>query len=409
MTRNAGRDLLMSAGKPIRPFASRMDWDLGVNRLTRTRDDLLARGAEILDLTEANPSRCGIEIPPAVVAAALAREDGLAYRPDPRGDIRAREAIAALYRDKGVIHPPDNILLTASTSEAYSFLFRLLADPGDGILLPAPSYPLLDHLARINDLTLRRYPLIVEDGFALDALALENAARARDRAVLVVNPGNPSGAFLKRNELSAIAALCARKGMAIIADEVFGDTGRGEERERVATLPAGGEALTFILGGISKMLALPQLKLGWIVVGGPGDRADEAMAHLEVIADSYLSVNTPVQSALPSLLERRETIRAAIRDRVETNRRAIERRAVAPHPCRCLPAEGGWYAVLAVPRTLDEEEWAVRLLHEERVMVHPGYYYDFPGEGYLVISLLLPTDLFVEAIDRMMVRLERGE
>lgn len=399
----------MNTEKPIRPFASRMDWDLGVNRLTRSREELLAEGAAILDLTESNPSRCGLEIPLSSVAAALCREQGLPYRPDPRGDMRAREAIAGLYREKGVIHSPDSIILTASTSEAYSFLFRLLADPGDGILLPAPSYPLLDHLARINDLRLHRYPLLVEEGFALEPRALESAARPGDRAVLVVNPGNPSGAFLKRGELEAITALCARTGMAIIADEVFGDTGRGEDGERVATLPADGDALTFILGGISKMLALPQLKLSWIVVAGPGVRAAEAIGHLEVIADSYLSVNTPVQSALPTLLEHRGAIRAAIRDRIEANRRAIESRAVAPHPCRCLPAEGGWYAVLTIPRTLDEEEWAVSLLCDEGVMVHPGYYYDFPREGYLVISLLPPEDVFREAIDRMMDRLARGQ
>jgi hypothetical protein len=398
----------MNDKKPIRPFASRMDWDLGVNRLTRARDALLADGAPLLDLTESNPSRCALGIPAVSLAAALAREEGFIYRPDPLGSLQAREAIAALYRAKGVSHSPDRIMLTASTSEAYSFLFRLLADPGDGILLPAPSYPLLDHLARINDLTLDRYPLLVEEGFALEPSALESAVRPRDRAVLVVNPGNPSGVFLKRSELAAITALCARTGMAIIADEVFGDYGRGEDRERVAALPAEGAALTFSLGGISKMLALPQLKLSWIVVAGPADRAAEAIGHLEVIADSYLSVNTPAQTALPVLLEHRAAIQSAIRGRIEANRAAIEIRAAAPHPCRCLASEGGWYAVLAVPRTLDEEEWAVALLQEEGVMVHPGYYYDFPRDGYLVISLLPPEEVFLEAIDRMLVRLAIG-
>jgi hypothetical protein len=338
---------------------------------------------------------------------ALSVPEILRYEPHPRGHELARAAVTADYRARGIEVPADRLVLTASSSESYSFLFRLLADPGDSILVPAPSYPLFDLLCRINDVSLVHYPLETGGGFGIDLEALDAAAGdARARALLVVSPGNPTGSFLKLHEVRMLDEICARRGIPIICDEVFGDYALGADPRRVATLAGRNRVLTFVLNGLSKMLALPQLKLGWIAVSGPDDECAESMRRLEVIADTFLSVNTPVQAGLGDLLALRPAIQRQILDRIAMNRAHLEAAGATRGSCTCLPAEGGWYAILKVPRTRTDEQWALLLLEEERVLTHPGYLFDFPCEGHLVVSLLPRHETFVEAASRIFRRVE---
>jgi alanine-synthesizing transaminase len=391
------------------PFSARTGWDRGENRLARTLAGRRERGEAVLDLTESNPTRCGLVTEGERIRAALSREAILRYDPEPRGLLSAREAVAALYEAPGAAVTAETIVLTASTSEAYAYLFRLLADPGDEVLVPAPCYPLFDFLARLNDVTLRSYPLIEEAGYRIDLEGLRAAAGPRSRAVLTVNPGNPTGTFLKEDELHALDAFCAERGLALIADEVFSGYGLGEDPSRVRTVARrDARALTFALDGLSKMLALPQMKLGWIVAAGPEAMRAEALARLEVIADTYLSVNTPVQAALPELLALRPAIQAPVMARLRSGRSAIGRCLAPPHPAHLLPSEGGWSAVLRVPATRSDEAWAVTLLEEDGVLVQPGYFYDFPSEGRLVVSLLPEEATFREGMRRIAARLASG-
>ncbi len=388
-------------------FAARTEWDPSPNRLTRARDRLREAGRPILDLTESNPTRCGLAAPHDAVREALQRADPRRYDPDPRGLASAREAVASEYRRLGSRVAPDDLVLTCSTTEAYSFLLRLLADPGDEILVPAPSYPLLDLLARLHDVAPRHYPLSPEADFAVDLDAVRRLAGPRTRALVVISPGNPSGTFLAAHEREALVGLCAERGIALISDEVFSDYAWRAGERAAPSLAGESGALTFALDGISKKLALPQLKLAWIAVGGPPSLGAEALRRLEVIADTWLSVGTPVQSALPALLALRERAQAPILERVLGNRSWLESAASAG-PCGCLPAEAGWCTALRVPRTSSDEEWALRLLEEDGVLVHPGWFYDFPVEGHLVLSLLPPPEVFRAGAARILDRAAGG-
>jgi aspartate/methionine/tyrosine aminotransferase len=389
-------------------FAARTAWDATTNRLTRQLEERRRSGLPILDLTETNPTRCGFVYPAADILRALARPESLEYRPDPRGLLRAREAIAALYATRGATVPPERLLLTASTSEAYSFLFRLLADPGDRILIPSPSYPLFDLLGRLDDVSLVPYPLLLGGGFSIDLHALERAVDRRTRAILVVSPGNPTGAFL-RAEMTALARIAAEHDLPIVADEVFGDYSLNDDPERVSTMAGVREPVTFVLNGLSKMLALPQLKLAWIAVGGGDEAVADALGRLDVIADTYLSVGTPVQWALPDLLPLRPRIQSMVMERIRGNLAWLLEQTSSGNPgsvCSVRPPDGGWSAILDVPRTRGEEEWSLRLLDADGVLVHPGYFFDFPGEGRLVVSLLPQPAVFREGIARLLHRLD---
>ncbi len=389
--------------RPEPRFSARTRWDLRHNRMTEALERRRMSGLPILDLTATNPTRCGLAAENPRVLSMLARPEGLVYEPDPRGRLDARRAVEDLYAERGVRAGAERIVLTASTSEAYAWLFRLLCDPGDSILAPIPSYPLFDHLARVSDVSLARYPLIEEEGFRIDLHALEGAITDRTRAILVVSPGNPTGAFLEEDQREAIVDLCARRGLAVVCDEVFGDFPLDGRRAR--TLAGESRTLTFVLDGISKMLGLPQLKLGWIVAGGPAADLDEALARLEVIGDTFLSVGSPVQAALPGLLSLRQAIQAGIQARLNANLRVLEAALPAGHPARALSVGGGWSAVVRVPVTRSDEEWAITLLEEEGVLVHPGFLFDFPSEGRLVISLLPEEVIFRDGAERMARRL----
>jgi alanine-synthesizing transaminase len=385
-------------------FSARTCWDLAPNRLSQAADRARTRGRELLDLTESNPTRAGFPYP-ADLLAGLADPRGLRYEPSPAGHRTAREAVAADYARYGVSVSADDVLLTASTSEAYAFAFKLLCDPGDDVLIPAPSYPLFDFLAGLESVPVRAYPLLLAGGeWHIDGADVEALIGPRTRAIVVVNPNNPTGSFVKTDEAHALLDVAARHDLAVISDEVFLDYAAAGDPRRFGSFAASGPALALTMGGLSKACGLPQLKLGWMVVSGPEPRRTEAHARLEVVADTYLSVATPIQLAGPALLGRRASLQAPIAARVRENRRSLARQ-VEGSPASLLPAEGGWYAVLRVPATRTEEDLAVLLLDEADVLVHPGFFFGFPSEAFLVVSLLCEPAVLHEGTKRILARL----
>jgi len=363
----------------------------------------------VLDLTESNPTHAGLAYPKEEILGALSDARALRYDPDPRGMLVAREAVSRYYAGRGLDVDPSRIILTASTSEAYSYLFKLLTDPGDAVLVPRPSYPLFEHLAAMESVKVRQYPLRYDGAWHIDFAALDSAAgsdAARVRAIVIVNPNNPTGSYLKRDEWTRLAGWATERGLAILSDEVFSDFPLTPDAKRIATLAAAEEAQVFAMSGLSKIAGLPQMKLGWIVASGSGHAA--ALDGLEWIADTYLSVATTVQLALGRLLDATESVRDQIRARtagnlataramVETGTRSV---------CRILNVEGGWYIAIQVPRTRSEEEWALGLLRDVDILVQPGFFYDFESEAYLVVSLLTEAVVFQEGIRRLCTYVE---
>jgi alanine-synthesizing transaminase len=396
-------------------FSSRLAWDRPENALATLERARRERGGEILDLTVSNPTRVGLPDLGPRVREVLAASAGGPYEPLAAGLPAARAAIAAELAAAGAPISPERLLLTASSSESYAFLFKLLCDPGDAVLVPEPSYPLFEYLARLEGVTPVPYRLAYDGAWHVDVASVDVAlARAgggvagRARALIVVNPNNPTGSFLKRFELPALAARCETHGLAVIADEVFAAYAVAEDAERVRALAAEtsftARVLTFALGGLSKACGLPQLKLGWMAVAGPPARADEAVARLLLIADTYLSVGAPVQAAAARLLALGRDARQAIAARVATNRARLAEALPASSPCTLLPSEGGWSALVRVPATRGDEAWAQALLVEDGVLVHPGYFFDLRGGTFLVLSLLPPEDLFAEGVRRLVAR-----
>lgn len=352
----------------------------------------------MLDLTESNPTRAGFTYPSVEILSGLADPRGLRYEPTPQGLLRAREAVAEHYAARGVAVTPERILLTASTSEAYAYLFKLLADPEDQILSPRPSYPLFEFLAALESVEVRQYPLRYDGAWHIDFHALEAAITARTRAIVVVNPNNPTGSFLKQEELARLDALAAGHGIALISDEVFADYGFGEDPRRVTTLTGDRQALTFSLSGLSKVAGLPQMKLGWMIASG-ADR-EGAIERLELIADTYLSVATPVQGAAEAMLASAGIVQEQIRERTAANL-AFLRAQVPGSAANLLQVEGGWYATLQIPRTRSEEEWTLLLLRDHDVLIQPGFFFDFESEAYLVLSLLTEPPTFQAGVRRL--------
>lgn len=372
-------------------FSGRTAWQVTPNRIAAALGEYRRSGRPCLDLTETNPTGVGLPMPAGEIREALADASGLRYEPTPFGHAEARAAVAAYH---GGAVAPERVVLTASTSEAYALLFKLLGDPGDRVLAPVPSYPLFEYLAGLESLEVVPYPCRWDgDGWFIDLPALEERIDDRTRAILAVSPNNPTGAVIRRAEADGLLALCRERGLALISDEVFADYVVSDAPSRLRSLAGRSEALVFVLSGLSKACLLPQLKAAWIAVSGPAALADDALARLEVVTDTYLSVNTPVQLALPRLLALRECIRAPLMARLAVNRAALETalRGSAASP---LPADGGWSAVIRVPRHPGEEERVLRLLARHGLSVHPGFFFDFPTEAFLVASLLAPEGEF---------------
>ncbi len=392
---------------PLHLFSERSRFETFPNPLARAVSRRRTSRRELIDLTESNPTRTGLLFPRQVLFEALADPAASLYDPEPFGLPLARSAIALYYADRGLAVPPDQIVVTASTSEAYGYAFKLLADPGDEVLVPAPSYPLFEFLATLDCARAVPYALAYDGEWHLDRRALEQAAGGRTKAVAVVSPNNPTGAFLKLDELEFLAGFCRERGLALLSDEVFSDYAFGPDPRRAPSALVQAEALTFALSGLSKVAALPQVKIGWLAASGPAPLVEQAMQRLEVIADTYLSPSTPAQRALPKLLAQRSLAQEPLRERLRKNLGTLRALRPADAPWQPLEVEGGWSAILQVPRALPEEQWATLLVEEDGVLVHPGYFFDFPREGYLAISLIVEPDLFREAILRLSARLCR--
>ena len=382
-------------------FSSRFHWDLAPNRLSLLLAEKRRAAIELLDLTESNPTRAGFSYPPEIVGA-LADPRARTYDPQPAGLLSAREAVCRYYDSAGVAVEPDRVLLTASTSEAYAYLFKLLTDPGDEVLVPRPSYPLFEFLATMESLRVVQYPLVYHGGWSMDCDALAAGITRRTRAIVLVNPNNPTGSFVKRDELQFLESL----GLPLVCDEVFADYAFALDERRVRTLAGGTGVLSFAMSGLSKIAGLPQMKLGWIVVAGPTAARAEAMQKLELIADTYLSVSTPVQHAAPRLMELSRAVHSRIAARTRENLEWLRCAIGAESPCRVLAVEGGWCATLEIPRIRREEDCALELLARRNVLVQPGFFYDFESDGHLVLSLLTDPAQFREGCRRTLDYLE---
>jgi alanine-synthesizing transaminase len=380
-------------------FADRTNWNLEPNRLSEALARHRVAGKPLIDLTASNPTECGFTYDRERILSALADPQSLSYEPEPKGLLAAREVIVGYYADRGDHVAASDMLLTTSTSEAYSFVFRILCNPGDEVLIPTPSYPLFDLLADIQDVRLVRYPLIYDHGWQIDFHALEAALTPRTRAIIVVHPNNPTGHFVKPDERSGLNRICAGRQLAIIADEVFLDFAFSSKRH--LSWVTNSEVLTFTMSGLSKMCGLPQMKVAWLAASGPKDLTTRALERLEVIADTYLSMNAPIQHAIPEFLQQRHEFQRQLMSRVLGNLAELDRQLATQKACSRLEIEGGWYAVLRVPATRTDEEVALDLLEKEGVYVHPGHFYDFPADGYLIVSLIGSEQEFGEGIRRL--------
>lgn len=383
-------------------FSARSNWHLTPNPLTRAIDQVRASGQKILDLTISNPTEAGIRPEAEPVLSAFTNPEGMRYDPQPRGLLKARKAVCHYYREAHDVFDldPGRLILTTSTSEAYSYVFRLLCNPGDEILVPKPSYPLFEFLAGLGDVKVVPYPLIYDHGWQIDFDSLYKAASPQSRAVILVHPNNPTGSYVSAAETSALNLFCREYNLALIADEVFLDYAHdGASR---ASFVTNNNALTFTLSGVSKISALPQMKFAWLATSGPEELVQQAGARLEIIADTYLSMNTPVQLAAPVLLDQRKQVQPVLLDRLRVNLAEIDQQ-LADHPsCNRLQVEGGWYAILRVPALGSDEDLAIDVIRKSGVMVHPGHFYDFAGEGYLVLSLITKPEVFQEGVARLL-------
>jgi alanine-synthesizing transaminase len=389
-------------------YSSRLDWEVRANPIASILRGKRQDGISILDLTQSNPTQAAFEYPAADLTAALADPRSIRYEPEPFGLPEAREAVAAYYAASGALVPADRIILTASTSEAYAYLFKLLCNPGDQILTPRPSYPLFEYLAGLEAVEAVQYPLFYDHGWHLDVAALRKHITDRTRAIVAVNPNNPTGSYLKQHELGELNALAEQHNLAIISDEVFSDYALRPDTGRVLVAANHCAALSFSLNGLSKIVGLPQVKLGWMVVGGAEPLRESALERLELIADTYLSVGSPVQLAARTLLGWRSNLQEQILRRLKRNLQHL--RLFLPR-ARCaqrLEVEGGWSVTIQVPRIRSEEEWVVTLLREHNVLVQPGYFYDFESEAFLVLSLLTEPAIFDQGVDRLVAVLSQA-
>jgi alanine-synthesizing transaminase len=378
-------------------FSKRTNWKLNPNKYTRALEEMRATGAPIVDLTVSNPTLCGFQYDAEKILKAFQNPNGLSYEPEAKGLLGARGEVARYYKeDHGITVDPESLLLTTSTSEAYSYLFRLLCDPHDEILVPKPSYPLFDFLGELQDVSLVPYSLEYAHGWFVDFPSLVRAVTSRTRAVLLVHPNNPTGSFVHREERQRFNELCRERGLSLVVDEVFLDYRVTDESwESFAT---NKEALTFTLSGLSKVAALPQMKVAWLITSGPEAAKKMALERLEIIADTYLSLNAPTQWAFGALLELRRAMRPQLLERIRQNWEFLRSSVGKEGGCELLDTEGGWCGVIRVKSGRSDEELAIEILQSAHTLVHPGHFYDFRTEGYLVVSLITPVSDFRQGI-----------
>jgi alanine-synthesizing transaminase len=386
----------------LQVFSQRLSWDMPANRYTTASSAVRLSPEPCCDLSSSNPTDADLDYPHASIAQAFLRVGDFTYQPEALGLCQAREVIANHYAARNPAVSPRQIVVTASSSESYSYLFKLLSDPGGEILVPRPSYPLFEYLASLEQVRVQPYWLQYDGGWYIDFDDFTARLTPFTRAIVVVSPNNPTGNFLKEDELRRLNEIAARHSIPLIIDAVFEDYPLREALDRASSVRPDSQALTFSLNGLSKLCGMPQVKLGWIVATGPQDQVEQALRRLELIADTYLSVGTPVQLALPALFEVGAGIRRKIHDRVRCNFRALTD-LLATSPIHPLYLEAGWSAILRLPQTRPEEDWLLSLLTEQRVIVQPGYYFDMPGEPYSIVSLLTRTSTFIDGVNAMLI------
>jgi aspartate/methionine/tyrosine aminotransferase len=387
-------------------FSHRTDWELAPNALSEAVAARRRDGSSVIDWTLSNPTAVGLPYPEAELLRALGHPGALRYDPDPRGLPLAREALARRLARMGGEISPESLVLTSSSSEAYGHLFRLLADPGGEILIPKPGYPLFDDLARLSDVRAVPYRLEYDGSWHLDQESVLRGLTERTRAIVVIHPGNPTGSYFAAGEQEFLAELLSARGLPLISDEVFWPFhfSPTPPSPTFLSLPA---PLLFVIGGLSKLAGLPQMKLGWVALAGEKGRRAEAIARLEMIGDTYLSVNTPVQRALGEILELTSPVTEALRTRAAANHRIL-RRGCEGSPASCLSAQGGWNAILRIPGSRSDEEWALDLLARDGLLTFPGHYFDLQGGTYLVVSLIVPEQETRRNLGLLLGRLSRG-
>ncbi len=383
-------------------FSSRTDWSTEDNELSRAAALLRQDNIPILDLTVSNPTKCGFQYLKADLLQTLTDSKNLNYDPDPRGLASAREIICRYYERRGIRVTPDRVFITAGTSEAYSFIFKLLFETGDFLLAPQPSYPLLDYLASLHDIGIKRYALSPQKNWEINLAGHYELKETDPKAVLIVNPNNPTGNYLHAPELAELNIFCKNRNTAIISDEVFFDFPLTENRPASAVSCAGNRhSLAFTLSGISKILGLPQMKFSWIVVSGPEELAKEAVKRLEVISDTYLSASTPAQNAAAAWFSNESIIQAEILQRIRNNYLTLQNHFGQGGAVRLFPVQAGWHAPLQLPSRHTDEEWACMLLEKTRALAHPGYLFDFSEGSFLVLSLIIPENQFREGVEKI--------
>ncbi|MBI1803352.1 MAG: pyridoxal phosphate-dependent aminotransferase [Ignavibacteriae bacterium] len=387
-------------------FSSRTSWPRQRNRLAKLLEERQRQGKPIFDLTISNPTECSLAYPQKEILSALSDPAVLRYSPDPRGLLSAREAVVKYYQTKNVELDSSNIFLTASTSEAYSYIFKLLCNSGEHVLVPRPSYPLFEYLAQINDVALQHYRLSYDHGWHIDKNSIREGITESTRAIMLIHPHNPTGMFLKKSEYAEAKAIARDHNLALIVDEVFSEYGFSEDAGRIVTTAASPDVLTFTLSGISKMAGLPQMKLGWMIVSGEQRLLREANERLDILCDTFLSVNTPVQFALPKFLRTGKGISENILARIRKNWRVLQLAVRNVPSCSLLDCEGGWYGIVRLPRVNTDEEWALQFLEEAGVYVYPGYFFDLE-EGMLVVSLLVEEEIFRRGVSRLVEHVSR--
>jgi alanine-synthesizing transaminase len=386
-------------------FSQRTNWKLATNKYTQAVEEMRAAGEPFIDLTISNPTQCGFRYDAEAILAAFQNPKALTYEPEAKGLLAARKEVARYYsEDHHVAVDPEALLLTTSTSEAYSYVFRLLCNPHDEILVPKPSYPLFDFLGDLQDVSLIPYSLEYAHGWFVDFHSLIRALTPRTRAVLLVHPNNPTGSYVHSEEVQRLNELCRERSLALIVDEVFLDYSLSDAPRK--SFVANQDALTFTLSGLSKIAALPQMKVAWVATTGPEELRERALDRLEIIADTYLSLNSATQWAFPALFEQRRTLKPQVRERVRGNWACLNTALSRETCCELLDAEGGWYAVLRVPRELSDEDLAIEILRRAHTLIHPGHFYDFSSEGNFVASLITSAEEFETGVSRLVEHLK---
>jgi len=385
-------------------FSKRTDWPLSINQLTLTLEKFRKDNIPYLDLTQSNPTHCQFAYSHKKILNPLTNKNNLNYSPSPQGLIEAREVLCAYYKQKNLKVSADQIFLTSGTSEAYTYLFRLLTNSDERVLLPSPSYPLFPFLVDINDIGHDYYPLSYNGQWSIDFNSLKKALHPNTKIIILVNPNNPTGSYIKKNELLELNTLCRENNMALLSDEVFYDFGLSQPKDAIS-LVQNDSVLTFTLGGLSKTLGLPQMKCSWIIMNGPKNLVKQAHDRLEIIADTYLSINTPVQNALKDWLPLKNNIQTQIKLRIHNNLNILKEITRNSSHCELLNVEGGWYAILKIPSHLSEEDWVLDFLTKDRVLVHPGYFFEFDHDAHIVLSCLPPPDVFEQGVKMIIKRI----